>query len=106
MVCLVEAAAAGEEALKTFVRGSYDFVICDIGTPGLYGWDVASRLRRIDPRCRMVVSTGYDSLAGVDRAKTVGAVAVISKPDAEEALLRALNSNPTVRSASPSEAKE
>jgi signal transduction histidine kinase/CheY-like chemotaxis protein len=104
--CRVEAAGSGEEALKNFVRGSYDFVICDIGMPGLSGWDVASRIRQIDPDCWIVMFTGYGSLTGMDRVKEVGAVAVVTKPDAEEELLRVLTSNPTAPSASPSEAKE
>jgi len=70
--------------------GACEFVICDIGMPGLSGWEVAERLHERDPACPIIMYTGYGDLAGSERADQVGAVAVVAKADAEEGLLRVL----------------
>ena len=74
------------------MAGSFDFVVCDIGMPGMSGWEVAARLRKIDSDCPIVMFTGYGDLASGEKAAEVGAAAVVSKASGESEILQTLAS--------------
>lgn len=71
----VEVAHDGANALATFARQKSQIVLCDIGLPGMNGYEIAARIRqenRTDQPAPMLIAlTGYDSPA--DRAKALAA---------------------------------
>src|SRR5215469_10632146 len=55
MGCQVEIACNGEEGLKLFDRNRFDVVVTDYRMPGMTGLEVIDRIRKIDPRARIVL---------------------------------------------------
>lgn len=71
----VEAAIDGPSALNGFMRQPSQIVLCDIGLPGMSGYEVAQRIRQSSeshhaPAPFLVALTGYNG--ETDRAKALG----------------------------------
>ncbi len=45
--CRITSAASGEEGLRLFKEKPFDLVICDLGMPGMNGWEVGKRIRML-----------------------------------------------------------
>jgi CheY-like chemotaxis protein len=75
-------ATGGEEALRVFAahRGRISAVMLDLVMPGLSGVEVFERLRRLDPRLKVVLASGYSSEGEADRLLAQGAAAFLQKP--------------------------
>lgn len=76
----VDYAINGYVALDVARRFKPDYVICDLGLPGVTGFEVAQQIRR-DPELkdmRLIALTGYPQY--MDRARSVGFDAVYAKP--------------------------
>uniref|UniRef100_A0A7C4MNN4 histidine kinase n=1 Tax=Desulfatirhabdium butyrativorans TaxID=340467 RepID=A0A7C4MNN4_9BACT len=69
-------AANGKQAIALFEQhhATIDAVICDLTMPDMNGWDVLTALRSIDPKVKVVLSSGYDEA-------TVMAEAHAERPD-------------------------
>jgi CheY-like chemotaxis protein len=77
---LVGTAASGEEALKLLPHLQPDLVLLDVHMPGIGGIETASIIGRDSPQTVVVlVSAEPGGLAAA--AKSVGAVAILSKVD-------------------------
>lgn len=58
----VDVAASGEEALALVRSGAeraYELVLCDVGMPGMNGWQLAERIRTASPSTRILMLTGW-----------------------------------------------
>ena len=66
-----------------------DVVLMDVEMPGAEGISGIAALRRVAPRCAVVVFTLYDDAAMRARAREVGAAALVAKHQTEETLLLA-----------------
>ena len=55
----VDEAAAGEAALEQLRAGQYDVLCTDLGMPGMSGWELVRRARRIDGCLATVLITGW-----------------------------------------------
>lgn len=78
----VETAPDGVAALALVAQRSFDIVLLDIDMPGLTGFDVLQRLRT-EPRTAalpVIVITGREDMASIDRAYELGATSFVSKP--------------------------
>lgn len=77
-------AVDGESALVAFRRFEPRVVLADIGLPGLDGYELARRLRRLDRgaagRCVLVALTGYGQPRDRDRAFEAGFDHHLTKP--------------------------
>lgn len=85
----IEAAHNGLDALDAAISKVPQFVLLDIGLPGLDGYEVARRLRAStiphDAPCTLVALTGYGLQADMQRAKAAGFDHFLVKPvDLEE----------------------
>lgn len=79
--CEVVLAADGAEALQRFGEQPCDLVMLDVEMPGLDGFETCARLRRqIGDELPIVMVTGMDDVASVERAFEVGATDFINKP--------------------------
>jgi two-component system response regulator RegA len=81
----VVAAADPTTALAAARRAKLDFAVVDLKMPGGSGLDLVRDLVALDPELRIVVLTGYGSIASAVEALHRGAHHYLSKPaDADE----------------------
>lgn len=81
-----KAAYDGSQALALVREFAPNVVLLDIGLPGMNGYEVAARLRAEHGAIAIVALTGYGSAADVERARSAGFDAHITKPVAFEEL--------------------
>jgi len=80
-------AASGDAALDAAARHAPDFAVIDLRMPKMSGLEVVKRLRALAPGARIVVLTGYGSIATAVAAIRSGAIGYLTKPaDADEIL--------------------
>lgn len=71
----------GHGAIELAQNGRYDLVLCDIGLPGISGYEVAKSLRRtLDPATRLIALSGYAQPDDVMKSIDAGFDAHIAKP--------------------------
>lgn len=77
----VVAAANGYEGLRHLRGGAHiDFVICDIGMPGMNGWEVAEETAVLAPGTRVLLVSGWASEIGRRDPRRKLVVDVLPKP--------------------------
>lgn len=77
----VTLAADGQEALQRFGEAPADMVLLDVDMPGMNGFAVCRRLRlQAGPLLPIVMVTGMDDVASVEKAYEAGATDFFSKP--------------------------
>lgn len=91
----VEIALDGPSALDLFERQRPQVVLCDIGLPGLNGYQVASKIRERDavPATVLIALTGYDGPADRARALAAGFNHHVAKPVDFDHLLDLINAS-------------
>jgi two-component system response regulator RegA len=83
----VASADGHEEAMRIAREGSTELAVVDLRMPDKGGLEVVRDLLAIDPTTRIVVCTGYGSIATAVDAMRLGAVGYVAKPvDADEIL--------------------
>ena len=80
-------AESGEEALKLLSRNAIDFVVLDLGLPGLGGFEVIQRLREEGSSVPIVVLSSRTDEAGKVKALDMGADDYVTKPFGMDELL-------------------
>ena len=90
----VAVALDGQAGLDLFDSFDPQVVLCDIGLPGLDGYEVAIRMRERRPTQRpaMVALTGYGSAKDHERSMAAGFDHHVVKPANPEVLLRIIDS--------------
>lgn len=79
-------ALSGPQGLRVFDRNDIDVVICDLGMPGMNGWEVARRVKdlckeRGIPKPPFILLTGWaDQVEERDGMGETGVDAVVEKP--------------------------
>jgi CheY-like chemotaxis protein len=68
-----------------------DMVLLDMVMPGITGLEVCRRLRGINPKVKVILSSGYSSGDVAREARLAGAMGFIGKPYSLEELSRALH---------------
>jgi len=90
----VEIALDGPSALKVFAQVRPQVVLCDIGLPGMDGYQIAARMRECGqgPMPVMIALTGYGSANDHQRALSAGFDHHVVKPADPEGLLQLIDS--------------
>jgi CheY-like chemotaxis protein len=57
---IVTTAASGLEGIELFRLGNFDLVFTDLGMSDILGWEVALKVKEIDPKTVVVMLTGGD----------------------------------------------
>lgn len=81
-------------AEKFISEKNFDFAVIDMRLEDGYGLDLVRQLQEQRPSPRIIVITGYDSVAGSIMALRAGAVDYLPKPVDLTALVRALRGEP------------
>jgi two-component system response regulator RegA len=83
----VQQAEEQEGAVAVAERESTEFAVVDLRMPGKSGLEVVRELHRIDPATKIVVLTGYGSIATALEAVRLGATHYLTKPaDVDEVI--------------------
>ena len=77
--CTIELADDGAQVIERIKQAAFDLLLLDVKMPGLSGIDVIKEVRRVSPRTKIVVISGYDSKEVSDRALEEGAADYILK---------------------------
>ena|SRR5215831_8978331 len=93
-----QTAADGTTGLARFAEGGWDLLLVDIVMPGMSGWVVVEAIRRRAPTVPVVLITGLNQPAVIQRART-WRLPVIAKPFRSDALravlVKALQTTPS-----------
>jgi two-component system, NarL family, nitrate/nitrite response regulator NarL len=69
----------GEQAVRLAAELGPDVVLMDISMPGMDGIEAAQAIRAANPGACVLMLTGSNSRADVDRARRAGAVGYVTK---------------------------
>jgi two-component system response regulator RegA len=83
------AAASYEEAVAFAEADSPEYACVDLRLPGRSGLEIVKALKAIDPETKIVVLTGYGSIATAMEAVRLGALNYLSKPADADGILAA-----------------
>ncbi|MBI2154378.1 MAG: response regulator [Candidatus Rokubacteria bacterium] len=71
----------GADAVAAYAPGKFDLVVSNIGMPGVNGWEVAERVRAMDPNVPMIFVTGWGlTEKDRERCRTLGVRHWLFKP--------------------------
>ncbi len=84
----VSLACDGDEAIEKIQQQHFDVVITDLRMPRVPGEEVVRAARQADPKAKVIVISGYSSLATVSQSVQNGACAFLSKPFSIKELLQ------------------
>jgi two-component system response regulator RegA len=90
----VVTAADGDEAMRAAGRGKLAAAVVDLRMPGMTGTELVPQLLRLQPKLRVVVLTGYGSIASAVEAMRLGAHNYVSKPADADDVLAAVTGEP------------
>jgi two-component system chemotaxis response regulator CheY len=76
----VEDAADGAQALERYVLNRHDVVILDMVMHGMYGLEVLTKFREINPALPVIIATADIQKSTREQVKAAGAAAMINKP--------------------------
>ena len=76
----VDCATDGSSGLQMEAAAHYDVVCCDIGLPGMSGYEVARHLRGRHSQAQLIAISGYDQQEQKDRAMAAGFDHYLVKP--------------------------
>jgi two-component system, response regulator RegA len=97
----VRAAADLPGALAVARTDPPELAIVDLRMPGGSGLELVQELRKLDPATRILVLTGYGSIATAVEAIKLGAVHYLSKPADADEILAALGAAETAAPGQP-----
>jgi two-component system response regulator RegA len=83
------AAANFEEGLQVFRVHRPELAVVDLRMPGRSGLDLIREAAKVSPASRIVVLTGYGSIATAIEAVKLGAVSYLTKPADADEIIRA-----------------
>ncbi len=84
----VTLACDGDEAIEHLKKHNFDLVITDLRMPRIPGEEVVRFARQTYPDAKVIVISGYSSLATVSQSVHNGACAFLSKPFSIKELLQ------------------
>jgi CheY-like chemotaxis protein len=94
--CVVETARDAREALTMAKLSTYDVILTDIRLPDMTGYEIYQKLRKAQPKARVILMTayGYDPSHSIVKARQDGLQLVLYKPFRIDKLLDALECPP------------
>lgn len=80
-------AETGEEAIEKYKKERPDLVLLDLRLPGMDGIECLKKLKKVDPRVKVVVVSIVTRKDSIDECMKLGAKAYIMKPVTQSKLL-------------------
>ena len=87
---LILLAGTGEEALEIYreTEAGIDLVVLDVSMPGMGGNKCLQELLKINPKARVVISSGYSSEGQSKDIESLGAAGFVPKPFTQAEMLK------------------
>jgi two-component system chemotaxis response regulator CheY len=82
----VEEAADGTQALERYVLNRHDVILLDMVMHGMYGLEVLTKLRQLNPTLPVIIVTADIQKTTREQVRSAGAVAMVNKPLNKEEL--------------------
>ena len=82
----VEEAADGAQALERYVLNHHDVILLDMVMHGMYGLEVLTKLRQLNPKLPVIIVTADIQKTTREQVRSAGAVAMVNKPLNKEEL--------------------
>ena len=73
-------ASKGQEAIEIFKKNKVAFVILDMRMPGMNGYEIYHQLKKIQPKVKILVASGYTGDQSEKRLESIGFDGFIHKP--------------------------
>jgi CheY-like chemotaxis protein len=82
----------GNEAVEIYreQHKAIDLVICDLGLPGLMGYDVLRKMKQINPEIKFILASGYLEQVQKSAIFELGAKDILQKPYEFDKMLRSV----------------
>ena len=90
--CQVTCFANAPDCLEQLADQDCDLIITDVKMPGMDGFTLLNKVKRIAPWVSVMVITGYGDISMAIRAMKSGAVNFIEKPLVRDVFLEKVNS--------------
>jgi PAS domain S-box-containing protein len=87
----VSIAISGHPGVEMAAVSQFDLVLTDLGMPDMSGWDVASKIRALQPDVPVILVTGWGTTLSKDEVRRSGVSAVVHKPFEISELIQAAN---------------
>jgi len=82
----VEDASDGATALEKFFISPPDLVVLDLVMTGMYGVDVLTKMRELNPAAKVIIATADVQQSTADQVRNAGARGILNKPVTREKL--------------------
>ena len=76
----IDLAGSGEEAIRLEAENGYAVIVADLMMPGLSGLDLLRTLKERGSRARLILISGYPTIAAATQAVKMGAFEFLAKP--------------------------
>jgi two-component system response regulator RegA len=100
----VVTAADADQAVRAAAKSKLAAAVVDLRMPGMSGTELVPRLLEMQPELRVVVLTGYGSIASAVEAMRLGAHNYVSKPADADDVLAAVTGETRAMQAAPGQA--
>jgi two-component system cell cycle sensor histidine kinase/response regulator CckA len=80
-------ASKGQEAIEIFKRNRVAFIILDMTMPGMNGYEIYHQLKKIQPKIKILLASGYVRDQSEKRLISTGFDGFIQKPFDSKQLL-------------------
>jgi DNA-binding response OmpR family regulator len=87
----VLAVPSAEEGFLELQRTNFDLLITDVRLPGMSGFELIRRVRRVRPDMAVIMLTAYSTAQGKKEAEELGVLRYFAKPLDTEAMLTAVH---------------
>ncbi len=86
----VKTAESGTQAVEMYKESGFDLVLLDIQMPGIDGRETFRRLREIDPKVKVLYTTGYAKPEVISAIEQHREAAIVQKPFSIQELAKAI----------------
>lgn len=87
----VDMANSGRVALNKFKAKNFDLMVADLRLPDIDGMEVIERVRKSRPETKVVIITGYPSIASAIKAIKIGVSDYLRKPFTDDEFITAVD---------------
>jgi len=76
----VTVARNGDEGIRLFQEMEFDMVLTDLGMPGMAGWEVCQKIKKMNPNTPVGMITGWGMEVNQSKMEEYGLDFIIAKP--------------------------